>query len=111
VNAMTLLKVCSTSDVPEGEAREFTLPNGKLIAIANLGPEEGFRAIDDVCSHEESYLHEGEVDPDFETIECPKHGSVFDLNTGKPRSLPATIPLPVYPVKVEGDDVLIEVEE
>jgi 3-phenylpropionate/trans-cinnamate dioxygenase ferredoxin component len=110
VNAMTLLKMCSISDIPEGEAREFTLPNGKLIAIANLGPE-GFRAIDDVCSHEESYLHEGEVDPDFETIECPKHGSVFDLNTGKPRSLPATIPLPVYPVKVEGDDVLIEVEE
>jgi len=110
VNAVTLLKVCSAKDVPEGEARQFTLPNGRLISIANLG-EEGFRAIDDVCSHEESYLHEGEVDVDFETIECPKHGSVFDLNTGKPRSLPATIPLPVYSVKVEGDDVLIEVEE
>jgi len=110
VNAMTLVKVCTTSEVPDGEARAFEV-NGKLISIANLGPEEGFRAIDDVCSHEESYLHEGEVDTDFDTIECPKHGSVFDLNTGKPRSLPATIPLPVYPVKVEGDDILIEVEE
>jgi 3-phenylpropionate/trans-cinnamate dioxygenase ferredoxin subunit len=110
VNAMTLLRLCSTSEIPEGEVRAFEV-NGKLISFANLGPEEGFRAIDDVCSHEESYLHEGEVDVDFETIECPKHGSVFDLNTGKPRSLPATIPLPVYPVKVEGDDILIEVEE
>jgi 3-phenylpropionate/trans-cinnamate dioxygenase ferredoxin subunit len=108
---MTLIKVCSAQDVPEGQARQFTLPSGRLIAIANLGPEEGYRAIDDVCSHQEFYLHEGEVDPDFETIECPKHGSVFDLNTGKPRSLPATIPLPVYAVKVEGDDILIEVEE
>ena len=111
MNAMTLVRLCSTSEIPEGEARPFTLPNGKLISVANLGPEEGFRAIDDVCSHEESYLHDGEVDVDFETIECPKHGSVFDLNTGKPRSLPATIPLPVYPVKVEGDNILIEVEE
>jgi 3-phenylpropionate/trans-cinnamate dioxygenase ferredoxin subunit len=110
VSTVTLLKVCSTRDVPEGQARAFEV-NGKQIAIANLGPEEGYRAIDDVCSHQESYLHEGEVDPDFETIECPKHGSTFDLNTGKPRSLPATIPLPVYPVKVEGDDILIEVEE
>ena len=110
MNAMTLLRLCSTSEIPEGEVRAFDV-NGKLISVANLGPEEGFRAIDDVCSHEESYLHDGEVDVDFETIECPKHGSVFDLNTGKPRSLPATIPLPVYPVKVEGDDVLIEVEE
>jgi 3-phenylpropionate/trans-cinnamate dioxygenase ferredoxin subunit len=110
VNAMTLVRVCSTSEIPPGEVRAFEV-NGKLISVANLGPEEGFRAIDDVCSHEESYLHDGEVDVDFETIECPKHGSVFDLNIGKPRSLPATIPLPVYPVKVEGDDVLIEVEE
>jgi 3-phenylpropionate/trans-cinnamate dioxygenase ferredoxin subunit len=110
VNAMTLVRLCSISEIPYGEVRAFEV-NGKLISVANLGPEEGFRAIDDVCSHEESYLHDGEVDVDFETIECPKHGSVFDLNTGKPRSLPATIPLPVYPVKVEGDDILIEVEE
>jgi 3-phenylpropionate/trans-cinnamate dioxygenase ferredoxin subunit len=109
VSAVTLLKVCRAADVPEGEVRRFDL-DGKLVAIANLG-DEGFRAIDDVCSHQEAYLHEGEVDPDFETIECPRHGSTFDLNTGKPRSLPATVPLPVYPVKVEGDDILIEVEE
>jgi 3-phenylpropionate/trans-cinnamate dioxygenase ferredoxin subunit len=65
--------------------------------------------VDDVCSHALAYLHEGEVDPDFETIECPKHGSTFDLNTGRPRTLPATQPIAAYPVKVEGDEILIEV--
>jgi 3-phenylpropionate/trans-cinnamate dioxygenase ferredoxin subunit len=62
-----------------------------------------------VCSHAQYYLDEGEVDPELETIECPKHGSTFDLNTGRPKTLPATAPVPVYDVTVEGDDVLIEV--
>ncbi|MDP9233804.1 MAG: non-heme iron oxygenase ferredoxin subunit [Actinomycetota bacterium] len=109
MNTVALVKVCATEDVPEGEARRFVV-DGKEIAIVNLG-EEGFRAVGDVCSHAEAYLHEGEVDVDFETIECPRHGSTFDLNTGKPRTLPATLPVPAYTVKVEGDDILIEVEE
>ena len=46
---------------------------------------------------------------DFGTIECAKHGSTFDLETGKPRTLPATMPVQVFPVKLEGDDILIEV--
>ena len=46
-----------------------------------------------------------------ETIECPKHGSTFDLNTGKPRTLPATLPVHAYPMKTEGDDILIEVAD
>ena len=53
---------------------------------------------------------EGEVDPDDETIECPRHGSTFDLRTGRPRTLPATVPVVTFPVKVEGDTLLIEVE-
>jgi 3-phenylpropionate/trans-cinnamate dioxygenase ferredoxin subunit len=106
---MTLVKLAATSDIPEGEARRFEM-NGRLVAVANLGPE-GFRAVDAICSHAQYYLDEGEVDMDFETIECPKHGSTFDLNTGKPRTLPATTPVQAYPVKVEGDDILIEVDE
>jgi 3-phenylpropionate/trans-cinnamate dioxygenase ferredoxin component len=106
---MALVKVCSTADVPEGEARRFQV-DGAEVAVANLG-EEGFRALDAICSHAHSWLDEGEVDPDFETIECPKHGSTFDLNTGRPRSLPATMPVRAYPVKVEGDDILIEVND
>jgi 3-phenylpropionate/trans-cinnamate dioxygenase ferredoxin subunit len=109
MRSVTLVKVCGAAEIPEGEARRFEV-DGQLVAVANLG-EEGFRAIGAVCSHAQYFLDEGEVDVDFETIECPKHGSTFDLETGKPRSLPATTPVPVYPVKIEGDDILIEVSE
>ena len=104
---MTLVKVALASDIPEGEARGFTV-DGREVAVANLGGGE-FRAVDDICSHAHEHLSEGDVDPDFGTIECPKHGSTFDLETGRPRTLPATMPVHVYPVKVEDDDILIEV--
>ncbi|HEX2421645.1 MAG TPA: non-heme iron oxygenase ferredoxin subunit [Actinomycetota bacterium] len=101
------VRVCSVDDVPEGEARRFTV-DGRLVAVVNLG-DEGFRAVDAICSHEHYYLDEGEVDVDLETIECPKHGSTFDLDTGQARTLPAIKPVDVFPVTVTDDDVLIEV--
>jgi 3-phenylpropionate/trans-cinnamate dioxygenase ferredoxin subunit len=54
-------------------------------------------------------LSEGDVDG--YTIECWLHGSCFDLRTGKPTSMPATVPVPVYPVKIEGDDVLVAIDQ
>lgn len=104
---MPRVRVCAVADVPEGGARRVVV-DGREIAVVNLGPA-GFRAVGAVCSHARYYLDEGEVDPELETIECPKHGSTFDLNTGRPKTLPATAPVPVYDVTVEGDDVLIEV--
>lgn len=58
-------------------------------------------AINDICSHANVSLSEGEVDDC--AIECWLHGSAFDLRTGKPSGLPATQPVPVYPVKIEGE--------
>ena len=104
---MTLVKVAGAGDIPEGEARGFAV-DGHEIAVVNLGDGE-FRAVDDICSHAHSHLSEGEVDTDFETIECAKHGSTFDLNSGRPTTLPAATPVRVFPVKVEGDDIMIEV--
>ncbi len=94
-------------EVPEGEARRFEV-DGREIAVVNLGGGE-YRAIGDVCSHAEAHLHEGEVDPDLETIECPRHGSTFDLATGDPRSLPATMPVPTYDITVENDELKVEI--
>ena len=105
---MALVKAGSIDEIPEGEVRRFVV-EGREIAIANLG-DAGFRAVADICSHAQAYLHEGEVDPDLETIECPRHGSTFDLNTGKPKTLPATLPVEAYDVKMEGGDILIEVD-
>jgi 3-phenylpropionate/trans-cinnamate dioxygenase ferredoxin subunit len=101
------VRVCSVDDVPAGEARRFAV-DGRLVAVVNLGGE-GFRAVDAICSHEHYYLDEGEVDVDLETIECPKHGSTFDLDTGAARTLPAITPVDVFPVTVTDEDVLNEV--
>ena len=105
---MALVKVATVVDIPVGEATRVSVGT-REIAVTNLG-EAGFRAIDAVCSHAHYYLDEGEVDVDEGTIECWKHGSTFDLETGKPRTLPATVPVQVFPVKIEGDDVMIEVD-
>jgi 3-phenylpropionate/trans-cinnamate dioxygenase ferredoxin subunit len=103
-----LIDVAGTEDIPEGEARRFVV-NRIEIAVANLGGGT-FLAVDDICSHAEASLSEGEVDVDMETIECPRHGSTFDLRTGQPKTLPATVPIPTFPVKVDGERILIELE-
>ena len=104
---MGAVRVCTRTDVPEGAAKRFAV-DGREVAVVNLG-DDGFRAVDAVCSHEHAWLDEGDVDVDLETIECPKHGSTFDLATGRARTLPAIKPVTVYPVTVDGDDILIEV--
>jgi 3-phenylpropionate/trans-cinnamate dioxygenase ferredoxin subunit len=104
-----LVEVAKTTDIPVGEARRFVVDDAE-IAVVNLG-EDGFRAVSDICSHAHYHLSDGEVDADDQTIECWKHGSTFDLNTGRPRTLPATLPVPVYPVKLEGETIMIELED
>jgi 3-phenylpropionate/trans-cinnamate dioxygenase ferredoxin subunit len=105
---VALVRVCAASEVPEGEAKRVAVGD-REIAVVNLGAD-GFRAVDAVCSHAHYHLDEGDVDVEEATIECPKHGSTFDLETGRPRSLPATVPVEVFPVKVDDDDVMIEVD-
>ena len=67
-------------------------------------------AIEDRCSHDDGPLAEGEFDTAACTVECPRHGSLFDLHTGKPTTLPAYVPVDTFPVVVEGDLVKVEVE-
>jgi 3-phenylpropionate/trans-cinnamate dioxygenase ferredoxin subunit len=96
--------VCSTADVPDGEARRFTI-DGTAVCVAHIGGE--WFAIGDTCSHEDYSLTEGELWPDECEIECPKHGSMFSLRTGEPQTLPATRPVPLFRARVDGDDVVI----
>lgn len=99
----TLVRLCRTDEIPLEEGRRFDV-NGHPIAIFHI--ESGFYAIGDTCSHEEASLSEGFVDDDL--VDCPKHGSQFEIKTGKNLSLPATKPVPAYRVVVEGDDVYVE---
>jgi 3-phenylpropionate/trans-cinnamate dioxygenase ferredoxin component len=71
------------------------------VPVAVVRTEEGVFAVGDTCSHANVSLSEGEVEDG--QIECWLHGSCFDLRTGKPSGLPATRPVPVFPVKIEGD--------
>jgi 3-phenylpropionate/trans-cinnamate dioxygenase ferredoxin component len=97
-------RVCSVGDIPDAGARRVVVGRTPVAIVRSDG--EIF-AIHDVCSHADVSLSEGEVDGD--TLECWLHGSRFDLRSGKPTGLPATRPVPVYPVRVEGGDVLVSV--
>ena len=101
---MSFERACALTDVPEDEALGVTL--GSLaVAVARNGDE--VFALQDLCSHAAVALSEGEVEDC--TVECWLHGSRFDLRTGKPTGPPATEPVAVYAVQVDGDDVLVDV--
>ncbi|HVC69770.1 MAG TPA: non-heme iron oxygenase ferredoxin subunit [Acidimicrobiales bacterium] len=97
--------LCRRDDMDSGEARRFEIGPHR-IALVRI--EDDFYAIGDTCSHEDYSLSEGDVLTEECEIECWKHGSTFDLRTGEPQTLPATKAVPVYVVRLEGDDVMVE---
>jgi 3-phenylpropionate/trans-cinnamate dioxygenase ferredoxin subunit len=100
-------RLCAVGDVTEALPVRFDVGLHR-ICLVRLGDD--FYAIGDTCSHADVSLSEGEVDAETKHIECWKHGSCFSLETGVPDVLPATKPVPVYEVSIEGGDVFVEVE-
>ncbi|AYN41947.1 non-heme iron oxygenase ferredoxin subunit [Streptomyces dangxiongensis] len=103
---MTFVRVCGLGELAEDTPKRVEIDSTPVSVVRTGG--EVF-AIHDICSHANVSLSEGEVE-DCQ-IECWLHGSAFDLRTGKPSGLPATRPVPVYPVKIEGDDVLVSLSQ
>lgn len=102
----TLIDICPLADLPPGARR--TVEHDDLeIVVFNVNGK--LFAIEDRCSHDDGPLEDGTLDPVACTIECPRHGSLFDLATGKPRTLPAYAPVEVFPVLVEDGVVRIDV--
>ena len=99
-------KICSLDDLKPGKAIRVKI-NDHAIAIIRT-PNGEVKALDDKCSHGEISLPEGFVDN--ETIECWAHGAKFDLNTGKPLSLPAYEPVATYEVLIDNNDIYVEYE-
>ncbi|HUP84100.1 MAG TPA: non-heme iron oxygenase ferredoxin subunit [Acidimicrobiales bacterium] len=97
--------LCLRSDLVAGEARRFDVA-GHRICLVRIGDD--FYAIGDECSHEDFSLSDGEVFPDEREIECWKHGTTFSLVDGSPQSLPATRPVPVYDVILQGENVTVQ---
>jgi 3-phenylpropionate/trans-cinnamate dioxygenase ferredoxin subunit len=98
------IRVCSVADVGPESATAVEV-GGKELAIVHS--DGNFYAITDECSHASIPLSEGDVGEG--EVECYMHGSRFDLRTGEPIGLPATEPVPIYRVRVEGDDVLVDI--
>lgn len=97
------VRVASKNDLGPGSVIQVEV-NDEPVALANVDGE--YLAVSDICSHEYVLLHDGWVESD--RIECPQHGSMFSLRTGEVLNLPATQPIPVYNVKIEGDDIYID---
>jgi len=105
---MSFTRACALADLSDGKPVAVTVDE---VDVALVRSGEELFAIRDECSHAAIALSEGDVEAvdGTCTIECWLHGSTFDLRTGKPTTLPAFEPVAVYPVRVEGDDVLVDV--
>jgi 3-phenylpropionate/trans-cinnamate dioxygenase ferredoxin subunit len=104
--AGTKVSVCPLAELGPGEMRLVEV-EGRKIGVFNC--DGALHAIEDRCSHDDGPLAEGEFDAATCTVECPRHGSLFDLSTGRPKTLPAFKPVETFPVAVEGDHITLEV--
>ena len=102
-----IIDICTISELPPGE-RKLVEWEDLEIGVFNCGGE--YFAIEDRCSHDDGPLAHGELDDERCTVECPRHGSLFDLRTGKPKTLPAYAPVDTVPVHVDDDTIRLEVE-
>ena len=102
-----LIDICPVDDLPPGAMR---LVEWEDLEIGVFNCAGALLAIEDRCSHDDGELVYGTVDPQTCTVECPRHGSVFDLRTGKPLNLPAYVPVDTFPVLVEDGVIRVEVD-
>ena len=102
-----VIDICRLEELPPGE-RKLVEWEDLEIGIFNCAGE--LLAIEDRCSHDDGDLVEGELDTEQCTVECPRHGSRFDLRTGKPLTLPAYVPIDTFPVSVEDGVIKLEVD-
>ena len=101
------VRVCALDELPAVGAAAADI-NGHVVALVRT-TEGDVHAVDDVCTHANVSLSEGELDGC--TLECWLHGSRFDLRTGEPTGPPAIVPIAVHTVRIEGDDVYVALSE
>jgi 3-phenylpropionate/trans-cinnamate dioxygenase ferredoxin subunit len=96
--------VAKLADIPD-EGMLQVIAHGEPVGLYRVG--EDVYAINDYCTHEQTFLTDGEFDAEELEVECPLHGSRFNVVSGDVRILPATKPVATYEVRVEGDAVLV----
>jgi 3-phenylpropionate/trans-cinnamate dioxygenase ferredoxin component len=100
--------VAKLDELEDGGIKQVVV-KGEPVGLYRIGAD--VYAIHDVCTHEQTYLSDGEFEPEEFEVECPLHGSRFDVRDGSVRILPATKPVAAYDVKIEGDLVMVAVRE
>lgn len=99
---LEFVAVASVDELGEGDRLIFEI-EGQSFALFRIA--DSYFAIDDVCSHDDGPVAEGEIDG--HEIECPRHGARFDLSSGEALTLPAVTDIAAYPVRIQGDQILI----
>ncbi|HWD24609.1 MAG TPA: non-heme iron oxygenase ferredoxin subunit [Acidimicrobiales bacterium] len=102
----TFLEVCPVAELAPGQVR---IVEHDDLEIGVFNCDGVLYAIEDRCSHDDGPLAEGPFDPDNCTVECPRHGSIFDLTTGRPKTLPAYQPVDTFPVIIDQEMIKLEV--
>jgi 3-phenylpropionate/trans-cinnamate dioxygenase ferredoxin component len=102
-----VIEVCPVAELGPGAVRLVEWEDLE-IGVFNCGGT--VYAIEDRCSHDNGPLVEGEFDQDECTVECPRHGSLFDITTGRPKTLPAYVPVDTFPVIIEDETIKLEVD-
>ena len=102
---MALTDVCPVDELPPGSVK---IIRAGSIAVGVFNLEGQYYAIEDRCSHDDGPLAEGEFDPEEAVVVCPRHGSKFDIRSGRPLSLPAYEPVETFSVVVEDGWVKVE---
>jgi 3-phenylpropionate/trans-cinnamate dioxygenase ferredoxin component len=97
--------VCPVDELPPGTMK---LVERGLDAVGVYNCDGDYRAIEDRCSHDDGPLCEGDWEPDECVVVCPRYGSRFDLATGRPLSLPAYVPVDVFPVEVADGMIRVD---
>ena len=103
---MAFVKAARVSDIPPGRIRVIELGE-EDVAVCNVDGE--IYAVANVCTHDGGPLGDGYLLGD--EIECPRHGARFNVRTGEVKTLPAIVPIPTFGVKIEGDEIWIDVEQ
>jgi 3-phenylpropionate/trans-cinnamate dioxygenase ferredoxin subunit len=103
---LALVDVAPVDEFPPGSVK---IVRAGQIAVGVYNLDGEYYAIEDRCSHDDGPLAEGEFDPEDRVVVCPRHGSRFDICSGRPLSLPAYEPVDTFPVVVEDGWVKVDV--
>jgi 3-phenylpropionate/trans-cinnamate dioxygenase ferredoxin component len=102
---MPEVDVCAVDELPPGTMK---LVRSGLLDVGVYNCDGELRAIEDRCSHDDGPLCEGDWEPDECVVVCPRHGSRFDIASGRPLTLPAIVPVDTFPVHARDGRVVVE---